>query len=90
MQLLPKSPIGKKFVMAVTGQVMVIFVVMHVLGNLTIYFGGLNAYAEHLHALPLLVWANRLVMIPLLLLHVLIGIQLYLEDRSARPQFLHH
>jgi succinate dehydrogenase / fumarate reductase cytochrome b subunit len=86
MQLLPKSSIGKKMVMAVTGQVMVIFVVMHVLGNLTIYFGGLNAYAEHLHALPLLVWANRLVMIPLLLLHVLIGIQLYLEDRSARPE----
>jgi len=86
MQLLPKSSVGKKIVMAVTGQVMVLFVVGHVLGNLTIYFGGLNAYAEHLHSLPLLVWANRFVMLPLLLLHILIGVQLYLEDRSARPQ----
>ncbi len=86
MQVLPKSSVGKKIVMAVTGLMMIFFVVMHVLGNLTIYVGGLNAYAEHLHSLQPLVWANRILMLPMLLLHLLVGIQLYLEDRSARPQ----
>jgi succinate dehydrogenase / fumarate reductase cytochrome b subunit len=86
MQVLPKSSIGKKMLMAVTGQVMVLFIIAHVLGNATIYWGGLNAYTEHLHSLPLLVWANRLVMAPLFLIHILTGIQLYLENRTSRPQ----
>ncbi|MBC7964034.1 MAG: succinate dehydrogenase/fumarate reductase cytochrome b subunit, partial [Steroidobacteraceae bacterium] len=55
MQLLTSS-IGRKIVMAITGQAMVMFAVVHLLGNSTIFGwlnGGINAYAEHLHSLPL-------------------------------------
>lgn len=47
-----KSTLGRKIAMALTGQVMVLFIVIHMLGNSTIYCGQLNAYAEKIHALP--------------------------------------
>ncbi len=81
-----KSSVGKKIIMAITGIVMLSFIVIHVLGNSTIYLGWLNAYAEHLHALPPLVWAFRTVMLAVFVVHVFFGIQLALENSAARPQ----
>lgn len=80
------STVGKKLLMAVTGVMMLCFIFIHVLGNSTIYFGWLNAYAEHLHALPPLVWAFRLVMLLVFVVHVFFGIQLSLENSAARPE----
>lgn len=85
MQLLT-STVGRKIFMAITGQLMVLFVVVHLIGNSTIYLGWLNAYAEHLHSMPPIVWIFRLVMITLLGIHVLFGIQLTLENSTANPQ----
>ncbi len=65
---------------------MLLFIIIHVLGNSTIYFGWLNAYAEHLHALPPLVWTYRIVMIGVFSLHFFFGIQLTLENQSAKPR----
>ena len=84
--LLPTSTVGRKILMAITGQMMIIFVVIHVLGNSTIYFSTLNAYAAALHALPFLLWANRLVMFSMLCLHVWLGIVITLENGQAKPQ----
>jgi succinate dehydrogenase / fumarate reductase cytochrome b subunit len=80
------STVGRKLLMAVTGVLMLCFIIIHVLGNSTIYFGWLNAYAEHLHALPPLVWAFRLVMLLVFAVHVYFGIVLSLENSAARPQ----
>src|SRR5690242_8609728 len=79
------STVGRKILMAITGQLMVLFVVVHLLGNSTIFFGWLNAYAEHLHALPPLVWAFRLVMLTFLLVHGCYGIMITLENNAANP-----
>jgi succinate dehydrogenase / fumarate reductase cytochrome b subunit len=84
--LLPTSTVGRKILMAITGQIMIIFVVIHVLGNSTIYFSTLNAYAAALHALPFLLWASRLVMFSMLCLHVWLGIVITLENGQAKPQ----
>jgi len=84
MQLL-KSVVGRKVLMAITGQLMVLFVIVHLLGNSTIYFGWLNAYAEHLHELPPLVWAFRAVMLATIAVHAFYGIQLTLENKAAKP-----
>jgi succinate dehydrogenase / fumarate reductase cytochrome b subunit len=81
---LPTSSVGRKLIMAATGQAMVLFIVMHVAGNSTIFFGKLNAYAAGLHALPALLWAVRLLLLPVLLLHVFYAIQLKLENDNAR------
>jgi succinate dehydrogenase / fumarate reductase cytochrome b subunit len=86
MRLLSDS-IGRKAVVAVTGLLMVLFVVVHLLGNSTIFAGpdGINAYAEKLHGLGPFVWAFRLVMLCLLLLHVIFAVLLTLENRAANP-----
>jgi len=86
MQLF-KSTIGRKILMAITGQLMVLFVIVHLLGNSSIFIpGGINAYAEHLHALPPLVWAFRLVMLVLIGTHACYGVILTLENNAANPQ----
>lgn len=80
------STVGRKILMAITGILMVLFVVAHLLGNSSIFFGGLNAYAEHLHALPPLVWAFRLAMLTFLVVHVIYSIQITMENSAANPQ----
>lgn len=81
-----KSCVGRKILMAITGQLMVLFVIVHLLGNSSIFFGGINAYAEHLHALPPLVWMFRLAMITFFIVHAFYGIQITLENRAAKPR----
>lgn len=80
--------IGRKAVMAITGLLMVLFVVGHLLGNLSIFAGpdGINAYAEKLHALPPLVWTTRIVMGVAVLLHLVLSIQITLENSAAKPE----
>jgi succinate dehydrogenase / fumarate reductase cytochrome b subunit len=89
MQLLTSS-IGRKILMAITGQAMVLFAVIHLLGNSSIFGwlnGGINAYAEHLHSLPLpIIMGFRLVMLALVCIHIWFGIQLTLENRGGRPK----
>jgi succinate dehydrogenase / fumarate reductase cytochrome b subunit len=81
------TSLGKKFIMAITGLLMVLFVVAHMLGNMSIFGGenGLNAYAEHLRAFPPALWAFRAVMVGAFLVHIWMGLSLYLENKAARP-----
>ncbi len=86
MQLLTNA-VGRKVLMAASGLLMVLFVVVHLLGNSSIFVGpdGINAYAEKLHSLGPLVWIFRAVMLALLLVHVWFGITLTLENSAANP-----
>lgn len=85
MQLF-SSTVGRKILMAITGQLMVLFVVVHLLGNSSIFIpGGINAYAEHLHAFPPLVWIFRLVMLVFVGVHACYGIMITLENNAANP-----
>jgi succinate dehydrogenase / fumarate reductase, cytochrome b subunit len=81
------SSVGRKILMSVTGQLLIIFILIHLIGNSTIFFGpnGINAYAEHLHSLPPLVWAFRLFMLAAVGVHIIYGVQLTLENKAANP-----
>jgi len=79
------SSVGRKILMSITGQLLIIFVLMHLVGNTTIFMGLLNAYAEHLHSLPPLVWIFRLVMLAAISTHICYGVMLTLENRAANP-----
>jgi succinate dehydrogenase / fumarate reductase, cytochrome b subunit len=83
--IFPTSTVGKKILMTGTGQMMVLFVIIHLLGNTTIFFNNLNTYAAALHAMPVLVWMFRLFMALMLILHVYLGIVLTLENKKAKP-----
>lgn len=83
-----KSSIGKKFIVAVTGIVLMLFVVGHLLGNLQIFLGPnwINAYAQHLRDLGPLLWVIRVVLLITVLLHIFFTIQLAIENKRARPK----
>ncbi len=82
------AAIGKKAVMAVTGLILVSFVVLHMVGNLQAFQGAerLDAYGRLLHG-PLneVVWATRVVLLVALVLHVTAAVQLIQRNRAARP-----
>lgn len=82
------SSIGKKFVVAITGAVMVLFVIGHLLGNTTIFFGpdAVNSYAMHLRDLGPLLWVARIGLLTAIVLHVFFTMLLWKENQAARPQ----
>lgn len=81
------TSIGSKLMMALSGTVLVLFLVGHLAGNLFIYQGQemVNAYAHWLQGHPML-WGIRLVLLGIFLFHIAIGIRLAHENAAARPQ----
>ncbi len=79
-----KTSVGRKLAMALTGQLLLLFLLGHAAGNTTLWVGAINSYAAHLQALPLLGWAVRLGLLALLSLHVWQGVTLTLENRAAK------
>jgi succinate dehydrogenase / fumarate reductase cytochrome b subunit len=82
-----QSTVGKKVVMAVTGLILVGFVVGHVAGNLLVFAGAghLNAYSHFLKANLEVLWAVRLVLLASVALHVWSALGLTNAAREARP-----
>jgi succinate dehydrogenase / fumarate reductase cytochrome b subunit len=81
------STVGTKFLVALTGAVLVAFVIGHMLGNLQIYLGpeAINSYAVFLKARPGLLWGARLGLLAALVVHIW-GISLLsLRNQDARP-----
>ena len=80
-----KSSVGRKILMAVSGLSMLMFVMVHFLGNSTIFIGPdwINSYAEHLHDLGPFVWLFRGFMLLMLSIHVYFAIILTLENWAA-------
>jgi succinate dehydrogenase / fumarate reductase, cytochrome b subunit len=87
-----RSSIGKKIVVAVTGIIMYLFLIIHMLGNLQVFEGPghaggkarLDAYAELLRVEPGILWAFRLVLLAAVVLHTITILQLWSDNRAAR------
>jgi succinate dehydrogenase / fumarate reductase cytochrome b subunit len=82
-----RSTIGKKVIMAVTGLIMVGFVVVHMLGNLQAFQGPerINAYSAFLHSTGELLWVARTVLLVAVILHIDAAVQLTRIAHAARP-----
>jgi succinate dehydrogenase / fumarate reductase, cytochrome b subunit len=82
-----RSLVGKKVIMAVTGVILLLFLIGHLLGNLQIFVGPerLNAYSEFLKRLGELLWVVRFVLLASLVLHVIASVQVSLASKRARP-----
>lgn len=87
------STVGKKVIMAVTGVILVLFLVAHMLGNLKAFQGAesFNVYAEGIRGVghPFLphegaLWVLRVVLLAAVGLHVWAAYQLYRSSRKAR------
>jgi succinate dehydrogenase / fumarate reductase cytochrome b subunit len=89
-----RSAIGKKYVMAVTGIIGMLFVLAHMIGNLKMFLGAAeyNAYAEFLRDLlvpiaprTVVLWLLRIGLIAALLLHVHAAYSLTVMNHRSRP-----
>lgn len=85
-----QAPIGKKAVMAVTGVILFLYVVGHLIGNLQIYAPDreqINRYAAFLHepSRAALLWLVRAVLLACVALHIFASLQLWNLQRAARP-----
>lgn len=80
------SSIGKKFMMAVTGSFLIIFLVVHLIGNITLFFGAsaFNAYVSTLDVIKPLIRVIELVLLGAFILHIFNGFRLWLENKRAR------
>ena len=88
------SIIGKKVILAVTGGVLVLFVVGHMLGMLKTFGGSaeLNAYSTFLRQIlqPALgyggaLWFIRIVLLVCVVLHIAASVELTRVNQQARP-----
>lgn len=75
-------------VVAITGMILILFVIGHLLGNLQIFLGPrwINDYAQHLRDLGPLLWVVRVVLLVSVALHIYFTILLAIENRRARPR----
>lgn len=82
-----RSSIGKKVIVALTGVILIGFIIGHLLGNLQIFLGPeyINSYAEKLRSLGVFLWVIRIFLLVTVLLHIFFTISLTLENRRARP-----
>ena len=94
-----RTTIGKKYVAAVTGVIIAVWVVLHMLGNIKAIEGpghghaALATYAPWLRAAfspvfphDMLLWIIRSIVIIALVLHVVAVTQLWILNRKARPR----
>lgn len=84
------SSIGKKILIALTGTVLVGFLLGHLIGNLLI-FAGKDAINEYGHFLQTVghgmgVWVARVVIFGSIILHVILTVQVTKRNRASREQ----
>jgi succinate dehydrogenase / fumarate reductase cytochrome b subunit len=87
------STIGKKWIVAITGAMMIGFLVGHMAGNLQIFEGRgatieatkINQYAAFLKKEMMVLWLVRLILLSAVIAHVVTTIQLVRINKKARP-----
>lgn len=81
------STIGKKAAMALTGIVLVLFALGHMIGNLQFYAGPekINAYAKLLRTSMPLLWTVRAFLLACVVVHGVVAYQLWRANENARP-----
>ena len=83
-----RSSIGAKHVMAVTGLLLFLFAIVHMIGHLQM-FGGqdmYNAYAHFLQNLWEVKWPVRAGLLALVVVHIVTALALVMKNRAARPE----
>ena len=81
------SSIGKKFIMALTGLSLILFLSVHLLNNSFLFFGkeGFNMLVGSLDAVKPLVRVAELILLLLFFFHIYNGITLWWQNRKANP-----
>lgn len=81
------STTGRKFINALTGVGLVIFIIVHLAGNLTLFSSDpdlFNGYAKKLHDFGWLLYAAEIGLLLLFLFHIVSAVKVSLENRKGR------
>ncbi len=90
-----RTAVGKKVVVALTGVVLFLFLILHMAGNLKVFSGPgvIDEYALHLRTImePIFGWAGvlwitRVVLLVCVLAHIVTVFLLIKQNKRARPQ----
>lgn len=75
-----QNKVGRKIIVAATGQIMVVFVVLHLIGN------PFNPYSVKLPDIGSLKQLLRVLLILSFIFHAFLGVLVAIENRAAKPQ----
>ena len=80
------SSLGKKFLMAITGVGLFLFVIGHLAGNLQMFLGpeSINRYGHFLQTTPEILWPARIGLLAFVIIHIWTSLSLTIENRAAR------
>jgi succinate dehydrogenase / fumarate reductase cytochrome b subunit len=81
------SSVGKKLLMAFSGACLAAFLCVHLLGNFMAFAGAeaFNGYAHKLHSLEPYLTVFNICLLLIAVLHVSVGIILFIQNLAARP-----
>lgn len=80
------TTVGKELIVGVTGVLLVMFILFHLMGNLLVLLGpeAFNHYAAQLHSLGELIWVGRIGLIVAFVAHISMAISLARASARAR------
>ncbi|MEO1591050.1 MAG: succinate dehydrogenase cytochrome b subunit [Cyanobacteria bacterium J06632_22] len=81
-----QSTIGKKLLTGITGLGLALFVLVHMVGNLTLFFSAAayNQFGHIVETLGPLTWSIELLLLGFVLLHAVLGVQIFIGKLKAR------
>lgn len=80
------STVGRKYVMGLSGLALVAFVIVHLAGNLTLFFGpeAFNSYVLKLESLGPLIRLAELGLLAVFVFHIIFAFSVTAQNRAAR------
>ncbi|HET6348085.1 MAG TPA: succinate dehydrogenase cytochrome b subunit [Candidatus Krumholzibacteria bacterium] len=81
------STVVRKFIAGLTGVLLILYLILHLAGNLTLFAGPdiFNWYAGKLESFGALLWVVEIALALVFVFHAIIGVQVFLGKRRARP-----
>jgi succinate dehydrogenase / fumarate reductase cytochrome b subunit len=89
VQTIVWSSVVKKFINAITGLGLSVFIVIHLLGNVTLLTGNaeaFNAYSHFLLNLGALIYLAEAGIVAFFLFHIFTAVSVWWDQQMARPQ----
>ena len=79
------SSIGKKFFMAITGSFLIIFLIVHFIGNIFLFFGpeAFNDYVKALDAIKPIIRVIEVVLVAAFVIHIFNGVRVWWENKKT-------
>jgi len=87
LQRLWHSSLGKKYLMALSGAGLLVFVIGHLVGNLQIFLPpeAINRYGHFLQSNLEILWPARIGLLALVAVHIVSALRVSAENKAARP-----